>query len=37
MTVQVLRDWVNQAYGSDKPRGVVEELIAKRRSESSHE
>ncbi|MGH7565287.1 MAG: FitA-like ribbon-helix-helix domain-containing protein [Gemmatimonadota bacterium] len=37
MTVQVLRDWVDQAYGSDKPRGVVEELIAERRSESSRE
>lgn len=37
MTVQVLRDWVDQTYGSRKPRGVVEELIAERRSESNRE
>ncbi|HYO46856.1 MAG TPA: Arc family DNA-binding protein [Gemmatimonadota bacterium] len=37
MTVQVLRDWVDQAYGSEKPSGVVEELIAERRRESTRE
>jgi plasmid stability protein len=37
MTVQVLRDWVDQTYGSEKPSGVVEELIAGRRGESARE
>ena len=36
-SVQVLRDWVDQVYGSDKPSGVVEDLIAERRRESRGE
>ena len=36
-SVQTLRDWVDQVHGTDKPSGVVEDLIAERRRESRDE
>ena len=36
-SVRVLRDWVDSAYGANKPSGVVEELIAERRKEGARE
>jgi plasmid stability protein len=36
-SIQVLRDWVERAYGPDKPSGVVEDLLAERRAESRRE
>jgi plasmid stability protein len=37
LSVQVLRDWVERAYGSAKPRGVVEEFLVDRRAEGERE
>jgi plasmid stability protein len=36
-SVQVVRDWVDRVYGTDKPTGVVEALIEERRRESARE
>jgi plasmid stability protein len=36
-TLRDLQAWIDRAYGSDKPAGVVDDLIAERRREAMRE
>lgn len=36
-SVEALQEWVDRLYGGRKPTGVVDDLIAERRSEAARE